>query len=63
MRAAVMRLAQRRMVVRRERIAAALQATGVEAVVVGEDVRATGRGIVARWWRDLTLRDAGRGGL
>ena len=58
-----MAMAQRRVSARRERIAAALRAAGVEAVVVGDDVRASERGIVARWWRDLRLRDAGRGGL
>ncbi|MFZ2995082.1 hypothetical protein [Sphingobium sp.] len=63
MRAAVVRMVERRAAVRRASIAAALTAAGVEAVVVGEDVRASGRGIVARWWRDMTLRDAGRGRL
>lgn len=46
---------------RRAAIVAALREAGVAAEVDGEDVRASGRGLVARWWRDLSLREAGRG--
>jgi hypothetical protein len=48
---------------RRARIVAALGEMGVGAVVEGEDVRAIGPGLAGRWWRDLELRDAGRGGI
>lgn len=55
-----MALLEARAAARRARIAAALADMGVEAVVEGEDVRASGVGLMARWWRDLGLRDAGR---
>ncbi|WP_179045081.1 hypothetical protein [Sphingobium lactosutens] len=60
MKAALARMVEARAAWRRERIAVALAAEGVEAVVEGEDVRASGRGLAGRWWRDLALREAGR---
>ncbi|BBD00143.1 hypothetical protein YGS_C1P1398 [Sphingobium sp. YG1] len=53
-------LLEARAAARRMRIVAALGDMGVEAVVEGEDVRASGAGLMGRWWRDLGLRDAGR---
>jgi hypothetical protein len=50
-----------RVTARRMRIAAAMGEMGVDAVVEGEDVRASGAGLMGRWWRDLGLREAGRG--
>jgi hypothetical protein len=47
---------------RRAAIAADARAMGVEAAIQGEAVRLSGPGIVARWWRDLALREAGRSG-
>jgi hypothetical protein len=55
------RLLERRAQARREGIAAALARVGVEASVEGEAVRISGRGLRARWMRDLGLREAGRG--
>jgi hypothetical protein len=46
---------------RREAIAAALREEGVAASVEGEAVVASGRGLRARWARELALREAGRG--
>ncbi|MDO7834933.1 hypothetical protein Q4610_07715 [Sphingobium sp. HBC34] len=60
MRAALRRLVEARAATRRAAIAAALAERGVMASVEGEAVRASGRGLVARWWRDLALREAGR---
>jgi hypothetical protein len=54
-------LVEARAAARRARIAAALTGDGVTAVVEGEAVLASGRGLQARWWRDLALREAGRG--
>jgi len=54
-------LLEARAAARRARIVAALGDMGVEAVVEGEDVRASGAGLMARWWRDRAFRDAGRG--
>lgn len=58
-----MALLEARAAARRMRIVAALGDMGVEAVVEGEDVRASGAGLMGRWWRDLGLRDAGRDGI
>jgi hypothetical protein len=46
---------------RREAIAAALREEGVAARVEGEAVVLSGRGLRARWARELALREAGRG--
>lgn len=46
----------------RARIAAATAAEGITARVEGETVRLSAPGLRARWWRDLALREAGRGG-
>lgn len=47
---------------RRAEVAAAFRAAGVGDVgVEGEAVRASGRGLMARWMGDARLRDAGRG--
>jgi len=47
---------------RRAAIAQAMGDAGVASVRVdGENVRASGRGLMARWMGDLTLREAGRG--
>ena len=46
----------------RARIAAAIEAEGVAARVEGESVLLSAPGLRARWWRDLALREAGRGG-
>lgn len=62
MRAALERLVEARAAARRAAIAAALGAQGVMASVEGEAVRMSGRGLLARWWRDLALREAGRDG-
>ncbi|MCP1468697.1 hypothetical protein J3E64_000364 [Sphingobium sp. OAS761] len=62
MRAALERMARARAAARREAIAAALAAQGVEARVEGDAVRMNGRGLAARWMRDLALREAGRSG-
>jgi hypothetical protein len=65
MRAAMARrmetLAKARAAARRARIAAALTGDGVTAGVEGEAVLVSGRRLQARWWRDLALREAGRG--
>ena len=61
MRAALERLVEERAARRRARIAAALAEEGVAAVVEGEDVRASGPGLAARWSRELALREAGQG--
>ncbi|SEI85616.1 hypothetical protein SAMN05518849_1011124 [Sphingobium sp. AP50] len=53
MRAALVRMVEAR--------AAALGDAGVEAGIEGEDVVAAGRGLRARWLRDLVMREAGRG--
>lgn len=46
----------------REAVAGALTAAGVETVAVeGEEVRASGRGLIRRWMNDLAVREAGRG--
>lgn len=58
----MMRLAQDRAAARRAAIVAALADVGVAAQIEGEAVRASGPGLAARWWRDLALRQAGRGG-
>ena len=50
-----------RVAARRARIVAALVEAGVVAVVEGDAVQASGAALGARWWRDLALRDAGRG--
>ncbi|WP_174522205.1 hypothetical protein [Sphingobium amiense] len=57
----IARLLERRAQARREGIAAALTNAGVEAHVEGEAVRIGGRGLRARWMRNLALREAGRG--
>ena len=62
MRAALVRLVQERATRRRERIAGALGALGVEARIEGDEVRAQGRGLLMRWSRDLAPREAGRDG-
>ena len=47
----------------RERIAARFAAAGVEQVAIeGDAVRASGRGLRARWMDEARLREAGRGG-
>lgn len=61
MRAALEGMLARRVAQRRAAVVAAFADLGVEAVVEGDAVRASGRGIMARWWRDLALREAGRG--
>lgn len=61
MRAALEAMLARRVAQRRAAVVAAFAQLGVEAVVEGDAVRASGRGIMARWWRDLALREAGRG--
>lgn len=62
MRARLAALLEARVAARRARIAAALADIGVEAVVEGDAVRASGPGLVGRWWRDRALRDVGRDG-
>ncbi len=61
MRAALEAMLARRVAQRRAAVVAAFAELGVEAVVEGDAVRASGRAIMARWWRDLALREAGRG--
>ncbi len=63
MRAMLARMVEARAARRRARIAAAMMDLGIEARVEGEDVRAQGVGLAARWQSDLRLRDAGRDGL
>jgi hypothetical protein len=63
MKAALARLVEQRAARRRVAVAAGLAEAGLAVVVEGDAVRASGRGLVSRWWRDLALRDAGRGGL
>lgn len=63
MRGRLVALLEARAAARRMRIVAALGDMGVEAVVEGEDVRASGAGLMGRWWRDRALRDAGREGI
>lgn len=59
--ARVMAGAEARAEQRRQTIAAALAAAGVDDVrVEGDAVRLSGRGLMARWMSDLTLREAGR---
>jgi hypothetical protein len=66
MRAALMRRVEARAARRRATIAAALAEVGAEAgvdvAIDGEVVRVSARGLRARWWRDLALREAGRTG-
>lgn len=61
MRAMLARIADMRAARLRDRVVAALADAGVEARIEGEAVRASGRGLLARWARDLALREAGRG--
>ncbi|WP_235523555.1 hypothetical protein [Sphingobium sp. Leaf26] len=63
MRAQLVALLEARAERRRARIVAGLADMGVPAVVEGEDVRASAPGLARRWWRNLALRDVGRGGL
>ncbi|MEA3388983.1 hypothetical protein [Sphingobium sp. CCH11-B1] len=56
----IMAMLEDRAALRRARIAEAMRALGVEAEVEGEAVRARGAGLLARWMRDLGLREAGR---
>ena len=46
---------------RREAVAEAMSAFGVDARVEGETVRLSGPGLMRRWMGDLSLREAGRG--
>ncbi|WP_311268297.1 hypothetical protein [Sphingobium sp. WCS2017Hpa-17] len=62
MRGRLLALLEARAARRRARIVAALADMGVEAVVEGDDVRASGPGLAERWWRDRALRDVGRDG-
>lgn len=62
MRAALTRRVEARAARRRGAIAAALVEAGVDVVIDGEAVRVSARGLRARWWRDLALREAGRTG-
>lgn len=58
----IVALVERRAQRRRADVAAALRAAGVgEVTIEGEAVRASGRGLMARWMREARLRDAGRG--
>ncbi|MEC3911635.1 hypothetical protein U5A82_14510 [Sphingobium sp. CR2-8] len=61
MKAQLMALLEARAALRRARIAAALGDEGVTAGVEGEAVRASAPRLSERWWRDLALREAGRG--
>ncbi|WP_298396553.1 hypothetical protein [Sphingobium sp.] len=61
MRAAFARVLEARAAQRRARIVTALEQAGVAAVIDGEAVVASGRGLVALWWRNLQVREAGRG--
>ncbi|MEC3949783.1 hypothetical protein [Sphingobium sp. HWE2-09] len=63
MKAALAALLEARAARRRAWIVAALDEIGVVAAIEGEVVRASAPGLGRRWWRDLALRDAGRGGL
>lgn len=63
MRVALARMVAQRAARRRAAVAAALDEAGLDVSIEGELVRASGRGLVARWWQDLALREAGRGGL
>lgn len=63
MRAALARMLEARAALRRGRIVAAWRELGVMGEAQGEDVRASERGLVRRWARDLALREAGREGL
>lgn len=58
----VARIAEARAGSRREEVAAAMRASGIEARVEGEAVRLTGWGLLRRWLSDLALREAGRAG-
>jgi hypothetical protein len=51
-----------RAALRRARIADAARELGVSAVVEGEAVHLSGRGIGQRWMDDARLRDVGRDG-
>lgn len=66
MSAVLVRRVEARAARRRGAIAAALAEVGAEAgvdvVIDGEVVRVSARGLRARWWRDLALREAGRTG-
>ena len=63
MRARMEALLEARAARRRARIVAALDEVGVAGKIEGEVVRASAPGLGRRWWRELALRDAGRGGL
>lgn len=63
MRALLARMLEARAAQRRTRIASAWRELGVDARIEGENVRASARGLDARWRRDLALREAGRDGL
>jgi hypothetical protein len=56
-------IAEDRAARRREAVAEEMREAGVEVAVEGEAVRLTGRGLMRRWVDDLSLREAGRGGL
>ncbi|WP_370309614.1 hypothetical protein [Sphingobium abikonense] len=62
MRARLERRVAARAAAARARIAAAMAAEGVAVRVEGETVLLSAPGLRARWWRDLALREAGRGG-
>lgn len=62
MRARLERRVAARAAAARARIAAAMAAEGITARVEGETVLLSAPGLRARWWRDLALREAGRGG-
>lgn len=60
--AALVRLVEARAEQRRQAVADAMLAAGVDAQVEGEVVRLSGRGLLRRWMSDIGLREAGRGG-
>ena len=62
MRLTLTRRMEERAARRRAAIADALAQQGVASVIEGDGVRASASGLKARWWRDLTLREAGRNG-
>lgn len=61
MRARMIRLLLAQAAWRRDSIAQAWAQAGADVAVEGEMVRASAPGLARRWWRDMELRDAGRG--
>jgi hypothetical protein len=63
MKAQLIALLEARAALRRAQIVAALGEAGVAARVEGEAVQLSAPRLSERWWHELALREAGRGGI